>query len=119
MKARMKPGGLLIASIRDYDEILREHPVVTQPALTRGAADVRIAFQHWKWHRDGRTYDQHLFIVGGDGDRWTLRHYGGISHALLRAELAGHLSDAGLSGIKWLMPDRTGYHQPIVIARAR
>jgi glycine/sarcosine N-methyltransferase len=116
MKARLKPGGLLIASIRDYDKIVREHPTVTPQAFFAKAGDVRIAFQHWNWHRDGRTYDQHLFIVRGNGDKWTLRHFGGISHAVLRWELSAHLVRAGFRKVRWLMPAKTGYHQPIVIA---
>ena len=118
MKARLKPGGLLIASIRDYDKIVREHPALTPQAFFAKPGDVRIAFQHWNWHRDGRTYDQHLFIVRGSGDKWTLRHYGGISHAVLRSELSAHLRSAGLRKVRWLMPAKTGYHQPIVIARS-
>jgi SAM-dependent methyltransferase len=118
IKARLKPRGLFIASIRDYDRIVQEHPTFTPQALSAAPGDVRLAFQHWNWHRDGRTYDQHLFIVRGSGDRWTVRHYGGLSHALLRSELSEHLRRVGLGKIRWLMPAQTGYHQPIVIARA-
>src|SRR5262249_11484987 len=63
--ARLKPRGLFIASIRDYDRIVQERPTFTPQALARTAGDLRLAFQHWNWHRDGRTYDQHLFIVAG------------------------------------------------------
>ena len=118
INARLKPRGLFIASIRDYDRIVREHPTFTPQALSTAPGDVRLAFQHWNWHRDGRTYDQHLFIVRGSGERWTIRHYGGLSHALLRSELSEHLRRVGLGRIKWLMPAQTGYHQPIVIAHA-
>jgi glycine/sarcosine N-methyltransferase len=118
IKGRLKPRGLFIASIRDYDRIVREHPTFTPQALCTAPGDLRLAFQHWKWHRDGRTYDQHLFIVRGRGDRWTIRHYRGLSHAFLRSELSEHLRRVGLRKVKWLMPAQTGYHQPIVIARA-
>ena len=119
IKGRLKPRGLLIASIRDYDRIVREHPTFIPQALCTASGDLRLAFQHWNWHRDGRTYDQHLFIVRGRGDRWTIRHYQGLSHALLRSELSEHLRRVGMERIRWLMPAQTGYHQPIVIARAR
>jgi SAM-dependent methyltransferase len=117
MRARLKPGGLLIASIRDYDEILRKRPAFTPQALFTTPGEERIVFQHWNWHRDGRTYDQHLFIVRGGGDNWRLRQYRGISRAILRAELAAELGRVHLKKLRWLMPRRTGYHQPIVIAR--
>jgi len=116
--ARLKPGGLFVASIRDYDRIVSDPPSFTPQALSTTPGDVRLAFQHWHWHRDRRTYDQHLFIVRGSGERWTIRHYGGLSHALLRSELGEHLRRVGLQKIKWLMPAQSGYHQPIVIARA-
>jgi SAM-dependent methyltransferase len=115
--ARLRPAGFLIASIRDYDELIRTRPAFTPPVRFRDPAGARIVFQHWNWRRDGRTYDQHLFIVRGDGDQWTLRHYFGRSRALLRDELAERLRDAGLKNVRWMMPQRTGYHQPIAIAR--
>jgi hypothetical protein len=51
-----------------------------------------------------------LFIVRGRGDRWTIRHYQGLSHALLRSELSEHLHRVGLRKVKWLTPAQTGYH---------
>jgi glycine/sarcosine N-methyltransferase len=118
IKARLKARGLFIASIRDYERIVQEHATFTPQALSIKPGDVRLVFQHWNWHRDGRTYDQHLFILRGSGERWAIRHYGGLSHALLRSELSEELRRAGLGKIKWLMPAQTGYHQPIVTARA-
>jgi len=117
MAARLRPAGVLIASIRDYDELVRTHPAFTPPVRFRDPAGSRIVFQHWNWRRDGRTYDQHIFILRGDGDRWALRHYLGRSRALLREELTEHLRNAGFKHVSWMMPQRTGYHQPIVIAR--
>jgi SAM-dependent methyltransferase len=117
IRARLKPGGLFLGSIRDYDRIVREHPTFTPQALST-APNLRWSFQYWNWHRDGRTYDQHLFIVRGSGARWTIRHYGGLSRALLRGELSEHLRRGGLARVRWLMPAQTGYHQPIVIARS-
>jgi SAM-dependent methyltransferase len=117
IRARLKPGGLFLASIRDYDRIVREPPTFAPQALSAAPGNLRLSFQYWNWHHDRRTYDQHLFIVRGSGERWTIRHYRGQSHALLRSELGEHLRRAGLAKIRWLMPAQTGYHQPIVIAR--
>lgn len=114
--ARLKPSGFFIASIRDYDELTETHPVFTPPVRFRDPAGSRVVFQHWNWQRDGRTYDQHLFIITGSGNQWALRHYLGRSRALLRGELTERLRDAGLKNVRWMMPERTGYHQPIVIA---
>jgi len=114
--ARLKTSGFFLASIRDYDDLTRTRPAFTPPVRFRDPAGARIVFQHWNWRRDGRTYDQHLFIIKGRGDRWALRHYLGRSRALPRGELTKRLRGAGLKNVRWMMPEQTGYHQPIVIA---
>jgi SAM-dependent methyltransferase len=52
MAARLRPAGLLIASIRDYDELTRTRPAFTPPVCFRDPAGSRIVFQHWNWRRD-------------------------------------------------------------------
>ena len=39
--------------------------------------------------------------------------------ALLREELSDILDKVGFSDIRWLMPEESGYYQPIVTARSR
>jgi SAM-dependent methyltransferase len=115
--ARLKPSGFFIASIRDYDELTKTRPAFTPPVRFRDPAGSRIVFQQWNWTRYGRTYDQHLFILRGQGDQWALQHYLGRSRALLRGEFTERFRDVGLKKVRWIMPERTGYHQPIVVAR--
>ena len=42
-----------------------------------------------------------------------------LLRALLRDELCGALTAAGLADVRWRTPQETGYYQPIVTGRLR
>lgn len=117
MASRLRPGGLLLASIRDYDRILAERPTGEVPRVLDNDAGHRIVFQLWDWAADGLTYDLHLFILRRRGEEWDTREYVTRYRALRRDELTSALEQAGLVDIRWLSPEESGYYQPVVIAR--
>ena len=118
MAGKLRPGGLLLASIRDYDEALARRPTATEPVFaTHNGGRRRIVHQVWEW-LDERAYRVHLHITreapeGG----WRCDHHVGRYRALCRDELTGYLREAGLADVRWLMPAESGYYQPIVVAR--
>jgi SAM-dependent methyltransferase len=117
IRAKVAPGGLMLASIRDYDALSQERPRATQPRVFDSPAGRRIVFQVWDWAEDGRNYTLNHFILSRDGDRWQTTHGTTVYRALLRDDLDTILQAAGFTSVRWHMPDATGYHQPIVIAR--
>ena len=118
MASRLRPGGLLMASIRDYDRILAEPPPGEVPrVLGDDATGRRIVFQLWDWLPDGLTYDLRLFILRHNGGGWETKEHTTRYRALRRYELSAALAKAGLTWIRWLMPDESRYYQPIVTAR--
>jgi glycine/sarcosine N-methyltransferase len=74
-------------------------------------------FQLWEWDADGLTYDLHFFILRRLAGRWETTEHVTRYRALRRAELAAALGRAGLLDIRWLMPEASGYYQPVVTAR--
>jgi glycine/sarcosine N-methyltransferase len=48
---------------------------------------------------------------------WKVSQYSTQYRALRRQELTEILSRAGFINTRWLMPDETGYYQPIVVSR--
>ena len=117
IRSNLKSNGTFLASIRDYDEILETRPNSTMPRVFDDGR--RIVFQVWDWLNDGsRNYVFHLFIMtrAPDGS-WAVSVHAAQYRAMRRLELARVLMDAGFSGTRWLMPEETGYYQPIVIAR--
>jgi glycine/sarcosine N-methyltransferase len=115
MAAKLRPGGVLIASMRDYDAFGRP---TTWPARFLGAPDgERGIVQHvWEW-LDERRYQAHIRISRELAEGWRSDDHVGLYRALPRAELTVALQAAGLADVRWLMPAETGYHQPIVLAR--
>ncbi|HEY7034608.1 MAG TPA: class I SAM-dependent methyltransferase [Thermomicrobiales bacterium] len=114
MTSRLRPGGLFLASIRDYDRILAERPTGDPPRAFDDETGRRIVFQLWDWAADGLNYDLHLFILSRVDDRWDTREYTARYRALRRDELTAVLGRRGLTDVRWLMPDESGYYQPVV-----
>ena len=111
------PGGLVLVSTRDYDELRRIRPGATPVQVSRDEAGLTATFQVWTWHDDGERYDyDHLMLVG-EGTGWRVGHRTGTYWALTRAELSALAGDAGLVGVRWLLPEESGFFQPLLLAR--
>jgi SAM-dependent methyltransferase len=117
MAAKLGPGGLFLASTRDYDDLVRERQRATLPRVFDDPLGKRISFQVWDWTPDGRGYQVQQFFVRGSGSNWQTTQYATWYRALLRQELEGIMRPCGLSEIRWHMPPDSGYYQPIVTAR--
>lgn len=114
MWERLNHEGLFLASIRDYDQIVKERPEVTQPHVLD--AGNRIVFQTWEWQQNANVYNVSQFIIRNTEGQWRTTCATTQYRAILRRELTKVLETAGFSQIKWLMPDESGYYQPIVLA---
>jgi hypothetical protein len=117
MRAKLRETGLLLISIRDYDQLLLDKPRATPAQVYDDPDGRRIVFQVWDWDADEPCYTVHLYIVRGSRDTWATSHYVTTYRAWQRAELDALLSEAGLTEIRWHMPQDTGYSQPVVTAR--
>jgi SAM-dependent methyltransferase len=115
--ARLVPSGVLVATIRDYDQLVVERPIVHGPAFFSDTTGRRIVHQVWDWTSE-RFYTFHLYITREvTGGEWECRHCAAGYRALQRAELNEVLSGAGFRQVRWLMPAESGYYQPVVIAK--
>lgn len=117
MRAKLRMGGLLLASTRDYDRLMVERPAVQGPAIYGREGERRIVHQVWEW-RDVERYRVHLYITMQERDGWSSRHFAGEYRAVLRSEVNAALEDAGFGGVRWLTPEESGFYQPLVMARA-
>lgn len=97
VRAKTRAGGLFLASIRDYDRLLEEHPQLTSVHIIPMADGIRVAFQIWEWQ---------------------MRSYTTFYRALRRETLTQALSHVGFRDVTWLMPDESGFYQPVVLATA-
>ena len=116
IRTKLRPGGLFVAGIRDYDALVREKPVVQGPAFYTDDGRRRIVHQVWDWF-DDRRYTFHLYITRETSDGWESQHYVSTYCALLRAEMTSVLEQAGFIGARWFFPAESGFYQPIVLAK--
>jgi SAM-dependent methyltransferase len=116
-RAVLRPGGVFVASLADYDQALRLRRRATPPQVFDGPDGTRVVQTLVDWAPDGRTYDFTLFILQREGDAWRLEHHTTVERALLRSECSDLLEAAGFGHITWHMPAETGFFQPLVTAR--
>ena len=116
MVSKLKPNGLFIASIRDYDRLAIQKPKMQEPAFYGSGAERRIVHQVWEWLEDTK-YVMHLYITTLSGEKWKTLHFVSEYRSLLRHELLTALESAGLKEVRWQMPAESGFYQPIVLAR--
>ena len=106
---RLHDGGILLISIRDYDEILEAKPQTTPIRVLEN----RLTFQLWEWNED--IYTVHHFILTEDNlAQWQTRHNVREDAALGRADLTRFIEQAGCKDVQWHL---SGYYQPVLTAR--
>jgi glycine/sarcosine N-methyltransferase len=104
--------GIFLFSIRNYDEILKERPSSTLPAKR----DHTLTFQLWDWQQHSDIYNlRHFTMVEKDGD-WSVSERDSQYRAYRREDLKKFLNKAGFRQVKWLLPEESGFYQPIAIA---
>ncbi len=121
MWLKLKDGGLLTISLRNYDELVSNKPQTTPlRVLDEGK---RMVFQVWDWNSidsdasDGEAYTLKQFTLTESNGTWSTTCHTVRYRALLRSELTRLLEGAGFTDIRWHMPEESYYYQPIVTAR--
>ena len=117
MGRKLRPDGLFVASIRDYDNLVREKPRVQGPNFYSDEKGRRIVHQVWDW-LDDRRYTFHLYITRENQDGWESQHYASNYRSIMRDELSQILERSGFGGCRWILADESGFYQPILLAKA-
>ncbi len=108
------PGGIFVASIRDYDALLMDKPPYSPPYIHKTENGQRVSFQTWDW--EGDNYKLIQYIIDDENvlqiDKFECEY-----RATRREELTSLLVSNGCSEVVWKFPEETGFYQPIVIAR--
>ena len=107
-------GGMFVASIRDYDALLKDKPPYSPPYIHKTESGQRVSFQTWTWNDDHYTLVQ--YIIDDEGTL-QISKFQCEYRATKRQELTDLLLANGCKDVKWLFTDETGFYQPIVIAR--
>lgn len=113
---KLRPGGLFVGSLRDYDRLVGERPTTQSPSFFSDGHRRRIVFQIWDW-LDDRRYRFHLYITRNTETGWRTLHFTSIYRAVLRNELRDILVQAGFGAVTWRLPSDSGFYQPMYIAQ--
>lgn len=114
ISSKLRQDGLLVVTLRDYDKLVAAKPHVTQPNVFDEGK--RITFQVWNWANDMKTYQVLQFVLQDVDGKWETKSFTTTYRALLRNEVDSLLRTGGFTGVKWHMPEETGFHQPILTA---
>ena len=110
---RLKPGGMFVASIRDYDALLQEKPSYSPPYIHKTDKGQRVSFQTWSWEADRYWLTQYII---DDETSLQVSKFGCEYRATRREELTELLIANGCRP-EWKFPEETGFYQPIVLAK--
>lgn len=113
----LEPGGLFLASLRDYDALAAERPSATPVRVLDDAEGRRVLFQLWDWDADGSGYRVTQYILRHKPDAIEGLAFTSRYRALRRRELESALTEAGFTGLEWIEPSEQGYYQPVIAAR--
>ena len=111
---QISDGGLFIASIRDYDNILKEKPTYSPPYIHKTNKGQRVIFQTWDWIGDNYKFIQYII---DDEEETKISKFVCEYRATRREEITKYLYAYGCKEVKWEFPEKTGFYQPIVIAK--
>lgn len=115
--AKLRPGGLVLASTRDYDKLLRVRPRATMPEVFDEGD--RVVFQVWHWDRSAPIYRLDLFIVCRSDSGWETRRHIGECRAIRRDDMTSIFEASGFRATRWQMPSQSGFYQPVMTARRK
>ena len=109
-----KPKGIIVASIRDYDNLLAEKPSYSPLYIHKTEKGQRVSFQTWVWEKD--NYHLVQYIIEDEGSL-QISKYECEYRAVRREELTSLFLANGCREVHWKMPEETGFYQPIIVAR--
>ncbi len=111
---QLASGGMLVASIRDYDALLQRKLPYSAPYIHKTEKGQRVSFQTWDWNGD--RYKLIQYIIEDEKTLETSK-FECEYRAVRREELTNLLISYGCSNVVWKFPEETGFYQPIVIAQ--
>lgn len=115
MRSKLRPGGLLVVSIRDYEaERVAAFPPLVIPGPPR-----RVLVRLHEWDApDSPLYTVRFLLLTEGDDGWAVAEHAARYRAITRAALGDLAREAGFEDVVWRSGAEAGFHQPVLTARA-
>lgn len=108
IRGKSNPGGMVLFSIRDYDEIQETKPSGMLPRTFEDRIGKRIYFQTWDWSEKSPVYKANLFILREIDSDWETKSFVTTYRAWRRDEISILMTEAGFDRVEWLFPQESG-----------
>jgi len=116
MRSKLRPDGVLMVSVRDYDSAMIERPPLGPPLLVPGTPR-RLLLRLHDWDApDSPFYTVRFIVLTETASGWTAEEHSTRYRAVGRAALTTAAADAGFADIAWLDSDAAAWHQPVMTA---
>lgn len=117
MRSKLRSGGLLLISTRDFDKALVDRPSGPVVQAVAGPPRRLIVRLH-EWDApDSSLYTVRFLVLTDDTETgWTLAEHSTRYRAIPSEALADAARQAGLSQPTWISATDTGYHQPVMLS---
>lgn len=114
MYSKLRPGGLIVISVRDYDTAMIERPPTALPVIHAGPPR-RVVVRLHDWDApDSPMYTVRFLILAEGQSGWTVEQYTTRYRALKRSELKRAAELAGFVRIAWHSAEEVSFYQPVM-----
>jgi glycine/sarcosine N-methyltransferase len=110
MRAKLRPGGLLVITMRDFDAALSEKPPMAPPVVVAGPPR-RILLRLHDWDADRPCYTVRYVVLTEAQGGWTVVEHTTRYRAITREELTREAQVAGFNRISWPTEQVVGNQQ--------
>jgi SAM-dependent methyltransferase len=116
MRSKLRPGGLLVISVRDYDKALVERQATAAPQIHPGPPrKVLVRLHDWD-SPESPMYTVHFLVLTEGEAGWTVAHHSSRYRAIGRTAITRAAEAVGFSQVTWYAGAEVGYHQPVMTA---
>ncbi len=117
IRACLRPGGLFLASNRDYDLLAATRPAGVLISMYGQPGARHASGEAWAWSAAADSVDITLFTMVESGAGWRVRMHETTYRARRQRSLTSALRRSGCDEPRWLAPDESDCYQPIVLVR--
>lgn len=120
IRDRLKDGGTLLISVREYDRWVQEKPTGIMPERFDDDTGSRVYFQTWQWIDDPSAdvsslyQTMYLLLRASQNQLWEVKSVSSKFMAWRKDQLLEAFGRAGFRDVEWLTMEETGFHQQIV-----
>ena len=116
MRSILRPDGVLLISVRDYDKALVDRPATAIPLVNPGPPrQVVVRLHDWETP-ESPMHTVHLLVLTEAQTGWAIAHHSTRYRAIGRETITRAAEHAGFTKVTWHTGDDVGFHQPVMTA---